>query len=56
MALNGSDHDQICARLGVDPSLTAVAVLLIGKPDTGMDGVSGATSRSGLEEKTVVVG
>ena len=55
MALNGADYDQICERLGVGPSLTAVAVLLIGEPDTGVDGVFGATARSGLEEKTVVV-
>lgn len=29
MTLNGANHDQICEKLGVDPSLTAVAVLLI---------------------------
>ncbi len=28
-SLNGANHDEICARLGVDPSLKAVAVLLI---------------------------
>lgn len=55
-ALNGANHDQICAKLGVDPSLTAVAVLLIGKPDTAVDGVSGATTRAGLEEKANIVG
>ena len=56
MALNGSDHDQICEKLGVDPSLTAVAVLLIGKPDTSVDGVSGASVRAGLEDKTLIIG
>ena len=55
-SLNGADHDQICGRLGVDPSLTAVAVLLVGKPDQSVDGVSGASVRSGLDEKTVIVG
>ena len=55
-SLNGADHDQICGKLGVDPSLTAVAVLLVGKPDQSVDGVSGASVRSGLDEKTVLVG
>ena len=56
MALNGDNHDQICEKLGVDTSLTAVAVLLVGKEDQSIDGVSGATTRSGLSEKTVIVG
>ena len=56
MALNGDNHDQICEKLGVDTSLTAVAVLLVGKADQSIDGVSGATTRSGLSEKTVIVG
>ena len=56
MSLNGENHDQICEKLGVDTSLTAVAVLLVGKADQTVDGVSGATTRSGLDEKTVIVG
>jgi hypothetical protein len=56
MSLNGENHDQICEKLGVDTSLTAVAVLLVGKADQTVDGVSGATVRSGLEEKTAIVG
>ena len=56
MALNGDNHDQICEKLGVDTSLTAVAVLLVGKADQSVDGVSGATTRSGLSEKTAIVG
>ena len=56
MTLNGTDHDQICEKLGVDPSLTAVAVLLVGKADNSVDGISGATTRSALSEKTVVIG
>ena len=56
MSLNGENHDQICEKLGVDTSLTAVAVLLVGKADQTVDGVSGATTRSGLDEKTAIVG
>ena len=29
---------------------------VIGKPDAGVDGVTGASVRSGLAEKTVIVG
>lgn len=57
MSLNGAEHDQICEKLGVDPSLTAVAVLLVGNPNSsGIDGVTGASVRAGLSEKTVVIG
>ena len=56
MTLNGADHDQICEKLGIDTSLTAVAVLLVGKPDSSVDGVTGATTRSGLEEKASIIG
>jgi len=56
MTLNGEKHDQICQLLGVAPSLSAVAVLLIGRPDESVDGVTGATARAGLEEKTVIIG
>ena len=55
-SLNGADHDEICQKLGVDPSLTAVAVLLIGKPATDVDGVSGATTRADLGEKAIIIG
>ena len=55
MSLNGENHDQICEKLGVDPSLTAVAVLLVGNPDEAVDAVSGATTRAGLEEKAVII-
>jgi len=55
MSLNGENHDLICEKLGVDPSLTAVAVLLVGNSDETVDAVSGATSRAGLEEKTVII-
>ena len=53
--LNGADHDAICERLGVDPSLQAVAVLLIGRTDETLDAVSGASTRDGLETKTTIV-
>ena len=56
MTLNGADHDAICEKLGVDPALKAVAVLLIGKPDTAVDGASGASTRASLEEKATVIG
>ena len=55
MTLNGANHDQICEKLGVDSSLTAVAVLLIGKTDESTDTVSGASVRSGLSDKTAVI-
>ena len=53
--LNGANHDAICEKLGVDPSLQAVAVLLIGRPDENLDAVSGASTRDGLETKTTIV-
>ena len=49
--LNGKDHDKICETLGVDKSLTALAVLLVGKTDTA-DAVTGASTRADLDEKT----
>ena len=55
MTLNGANHDAICAKLGVDPSLQAVAVLLIGVPDESVDAVSGASTRETLETKTVII-
>ncbi len=51
MSLNGADHDALCEKLGVDKAYTAVAVLLIGMPDNEVDGVTGATQRSLIEEK-----
>ena len=53
--LNGANHDAICEKLGVDPSLQAVAVLLIGRPDEDLDAVSSASTRDGLETKTTIV-
>ena len=53
--LNGDDHDAICEKLGVDKSLTGVAVLLIGKQDTSVDGYTGATERAAFAEKTNVI-
>ena len=51
MTLNGADHDALCEKLGVDPALNAVAVLLVGKPDTAVDATTTPSVRSGLEEK-----
>ena len=53
MTLNGANHDAICEKLGVDPALQAVAVLLIGRPDT--DAVSGASTRDSMEVKTSII-
>ena len=55
MTLNGANHDQLCELLGVDPSLKAVAVMLIGYPETETDTTSSATTRNGLNEKTSII-
>ena len=51
MALNGDQHDEICEKLGVDKAYHAVAVLLLGYTDTEVDGSSGASTRSTMDEK-----
>jgi hypothetical protein len=53
--LNGTNHDAICEKLGVDSSMEAVAVLQLGYPDTSSDAVSGASVRESLETKTVII-
>ena len=55
MALNGEKHDEICEKLGVDKAYKAVAVLLLGATDTELDGATGASVRSALEEKVSFV-
>ena len=55
MSLNGTNHDALCEKLGVDPSMQAVAVLLIGKADSGVDAASSATTRESLEAKTSMI-
>lgn len=55
MQLNGDNHDALCEKLGVDKSMTAVAVLLIGREAEGVDGASGASVRSAIEEKVSFV-
>ena len=55
MSLNGEKHDEICAKLGVDTDLKAVAVLLIGKPAEATDAVSSASVREALDAKSVIV-
>lgn len=52
MALNGENHDSFCEKLGVDPAMQAVAVLLIGRADDGIDAASSATAREPLDVKT----
>lgn len=51
MALNGDNHDALCEKLGVDKALSAVAVLLIGRADDAVDGVTSASTRNTVEEK-----
>ncbi|MBR5111585.1 MAG: nitroreductase family protein [Clostridia bacterium] len=53
MTLNGANHDALCEKLGVDTSMQAVAVLLIGRADT--DAVTSATTREPLETKTSIL-
>ena len=55
MALNGDQHDEICEKLGVDKAYHAVAVLLLGYVDTDVDGASGASTRSSMDEKVSFV-
>lgn len=55
MQLNGDNHDALCEKLGVDKSCTAVAVLLIGREDESVDGTSGASVRSSMDEKVSFV-
>lgn len=51
MALNGEKHDEICEKLGVDKAYKAVAVLLLGYTDVDVDGATGASVRSSMDEK-----
>ena len=55
MTLNGTNHDALCEKLGVDPSMQAVAVLLIGHADSTVDATSSATTRETLETKTSII-
>ncbi|MBR6443094.1 MAG: nitroreductase family protein [Clostridia bacterium] len=55
MSLNGQNHDEICEKLGVDTSLQAVAVLLIGMQDESTDAVSSASVRDDLNAKSVII-
>ena len=53
MTLNGANHDALCQKLGVDPSLTALAVLLIGKPS--VDAATSPSVRNSMDEKVSFV-
>lgn len=55
MSLNGENHDALCQKLGVDPSMQAIAVLLIGRADTAVDATSSATTRDSLDAKTNII-
>jgi len=56
MVLNGERHDEICAEFGLDTSLQAVAVLLIGKTDESVDGASGASIRADFDSRVTRIG
>ena len=56
MVLNGERHDEICEEFGIDTSLQAVAVLLIGKADESIDGSSGASVRADADSKVTRIG
>lgn len=51
MTLNGTNHDELCEKMGVDPAYQAVAVLLVGRTDMQVDGATGASVRGTMEEK-----
>ena len=55
MSLNGEKHDEICGKLGVDTSLKAVAVLLIGRPAETTDATTSASVREALDAKSVII-
>ncbi|MBQ9008548.1 MAG: nitroreductase family protein [Clostridia bacterium] len=55
MALNGENHDALCEKLGVDTSMQAVAVLLLGHADSSVDVTSQATTRESFETKTNII-
>ena len=55
MALNGNNHDALCEKLGVDTSMQAVAVLLIGHKADSSDSVSSATLRESYDAKVSVI-
>lgn len=55
MSLNGEKHDEICAKLGVDTGMKAVAVLLIGKTAEDTDAVSSASVREAVDSKSVII-
>lgn len=53
MTLNGEKHDALCEKMGVDKSMQAVAVILIGRADT--DAMTSASTRETLETRTVII-
>ena len=59
IALNGARQAEFAALLGIPDGQTAVAVLLVGYEDTGVDttadAYTGATSRSPMSEKVTYV-
>lgn len=55
MALNGENHDMLCEKMEVDPTMQAVAVLLIGRVNNTVDAATGASTRETLETKTSII-
>ena len=56
IALNGENRETYRELLGIPSDCSAVAVLLIGKEDAGVDGSTGATERNALEDTVTFVG
>lgn len=53
--LNGDKHDALCETMGVDKSLNAVAVLLVGYANDSTDATSSASTRNTLEDMTSII-
>lgn len=54
-ALNGENHDAFCETLGVDASMKAVAVLMIGYEDTASAGTVSGETEIAIDEKVSFV-
>ncbi|MBQ7535297.1 MAG: nitroreductase family protein [Stomatobaculum sp.] len=55
VTLNGEKHDHFCDEFGIDRSLKAVSVLLIGKADDAVDSTTGASERAAFKDKVRLI-
>ena len=55
LALNGDKQEEYRNYLGIPQNMNAVAVLLIGVPDTTVDGTTGPTTRNSIDQMTSIV-